>query len=166
MKGQMSALFVSLLILMAPTTTVLAQQTPGKGESQTKVAATTVEITNNNWANVHVYLDRDGFLSPLGYVDSFKTEEFRLPKSAEMAGLDLRLLVVPLASLNVYVSPQLIFAPGDQIRLNVEESLNLSNVSVLPGGADQGGDHAGGQAQDQVRVPVPVPQVPASTTWS
>ncbi len=165
MKGKVNALIVSLLLLMAPTTTVLAQQAPDKGESPAKVAATTVQITNNNWSNVHVYLDRDGFLIPLGYVDSFNTQTFTLPKSAEMVGSDLRLLVAPLAGFSSYVSPQLLFVPGDQIRLNVEEDLNLSTLTVLPRGADEPASQPGATSQSHATVPLPAPQVAALDIW-
>ncbi len=176
MSTKVNTLIVSLLLLMAPTTTVLAQQTPDKGNDKAKVAATTVQITNDNWQDVHVYLDQSGFLTPIGYVMSLQTETFPLPAAAQFAGGSTRILIAPLAGRSYYLSPQLLLVPGDQVQIDVNESLDLSTMWVGQGTvtnaqASHGKkDAAKGKAKadngkGKGKMMIPAPQMAALQMW-
>lgn len=90
-----------------------------------------VEVTNANWRDIHLYLDRDGELMPVGVVTPGEDTEITLPLLATTAG-DVRLVAAPIGGSDVYVSPILFLQPGDVVDLSLEQALNFSFASILP----------------------------------
>jgi len=93
-------------------------------------SAATVRVTNNNWSNVTVYLVRDGMRTRLGDVTSMRTEEFRMPPIFTNTSGNIQLLVSPLGSNDVYVTPGFSVQPGQQVEFNVENQLTISSFAI------------------------------------
>jgi hypothetical protein len=88
-----------------------------------------VEVRNDNWLDMNIYLVRNGNQERLGTVGSFGRGTFRLDASRLQSG-DVRLKADPIGSNVIYVSPVLIVNPGQTVRLHVMNSLSLSTVAV------------------------------------
>lgn len=91
---------------------------------------TTVQVRNDNWNTVDVYLLRSGVKWRLGMVVTGRTEKFTLPVDFERATGDLRLLVDPIGSTEVFATDPLLFNRGDTIRLDVQNHLPLTSFAV------------------------------------
>lgn len=91
---------------------------------------TTVEVTNNNWSDVVVYLVRSTNRIRLGMVTSMNTLSFRVPPMWVHAGSSLRLEARPIGAQNPYVTPSLQVSPGQRIELMVQNHMNISSVAV------------------------------------
>ncbi|MGD8321073.1 MAG: hypothetical protein PVJ02_11470 [Gemmatimonadota bacterium] len=134
-----AAALAAALLTLAPSTawarTVPSATAADSAETAkaAKPAVPTLQVENNNWMDVHVYLVQDGEPLSLGMVTGPGTTEFRLPMMATMAGSDVQLLVLPIGGNDDYLSPLLTVNPGDVVDLTVQNSLPLSSVVVSPG---------------------------------
>lgn len=139
--ASLPAMGVALALSVTP---LLAQQGPttggGANSDSTTVAKrlvpARVEVKNYNWLDVHVYVDRDGLLLPVGVVATGQTADLRLPLLATAAAGDVRLVAVPIGGSDYYVSPILFLEPGDVVNLDLENALNFSYATVLPRSRD------------------------------
>jgi hypothetical protein len=93
----------------------------------------TLQVENNNWLDVHVYLVRDGEASSLGVVSGPGEGHFRMPLVDTTPGSDVQVLILPIGGTDSYLSPSLKVNPSDQVDVTVENSLSLSSVRVKPG---------------------------------
>lgn len=93
-----------------------------------------VQVENDNWLDVHVYVVRDGEPYSLGFVTGPGHAEFTLPWMATVPGGRVQILVLPIGGTEDYLSDPLTVNPGDVLDLNVENALPLSSVTVAPGG--------------------------------
>lgn len=93
-------------------------------------ARTRIEVTNDNWNAVDVYLMRAGMAQRLGMVQTGSSRTFKMPRIYEQPGGDVRLVVEPIGPLYGYVSDPVIFSPGQRIQMNVEPDLFMSTVTV------------------------------------
>lgn len=100
------------------------------GQATERKGPTTVSVTNNNWANVNVYLLRGGTRYRLGMVTSMSTSVFRVPGTAVLSQGDVRLMVDPIGSSQGYVTPSLVVSPGDNVEFTIQNHLPVSSVSV------------------------------------
>ena len=92
-----------------------------------------MNVENNNWMDVHVYMVRNGEPFPLGTVSGPGEGRLVLPSLATTPGAQVQILVLPIGGADDYLSPTLIVNPGDVLHLTVQNSLDLSSVSVKPG---------------------------------
>lgn len=91
---------------------------------------TTIRVTNNNWANMVVYLVRSGVRVRLGTVNSMATAHFVVPRSVGAMHSDVRLVADPIGARTVYVTERLALMPGQAIEFTIENHLPLSTVTV------------------------------------
>ena len=91
---------------------------------------TSVEVTNNNWADVAVYALRDGSRQRLGMVVSMGTTVLRIPPVMVAGGNQLQLLVDPIGSSQVHVTEPFLLDVGQRVELRVQNHLATSSVSI------------------------------------
>lgn len=129
-----AVLMTAALAILAPASAwAITPSTPMAPDSVvTARKAPTVQVENNNWLDVHVYLVRDGEPFSLGVVTGPGEDRLTLPMTATLPGSDVHILVLTIGGNGVYESPSLQVNPGDVVDLNVENDLALSSVSVWP----------------------------------
>lgn len=93
-------------------------------------AATTVEVQNNNWLDMVVYVVRSGARVRLGMVTSMSKESFRVPDSAMAPASSLHLEAHPIGSNQSFVAPPVQARPGQRIDLTIQNHLAISSVTV------------------------------------
>ena len=129
-----AVLMAAALATLAPSSVwaLSVPSSPAPDSVATNRRMPTVQVENNNWLDVHVYLVRDGEPMSLGVVTGPGEDRLTLPMSATLPGSDVRILVLTIGGNGVYESPSLQVNPGDVVDLNVENDLALSSVSVWP----------------------------------
>ncbi|MEX2281351.1 MAG: hypothetical protein WEE89_02560 [Gemmatimonadota bacterium] len=91
---------------------------------------TTMLVENNNWADMTVYILRDGVRTRLGAVPSMSRSTFVL-SNAMLAGTgELRVMADPLGSPHKWTSQPILLNPGNQVRFRLENNVSLSTYSV------------------------------------
>ena len=92
--------------------------------------AATVKVENLNWSDMNVYVLQNGARTRLGTVTSMNTTVFRLPTHVLASTATVRLLLDPIGSSEMFVTDPVQVRGGEQIALNVQNSLPLSSVGV------------------------------------
>lgn len=105
---------------------------PAHAADKARTPSAVLEVQNNNWLDVHLYMVRDGMLTSLGFMNGPGSAEFDLPSPATVAGADVQLLVLPIGGTRSYLSPTLVISPGDVVDLSIENNLALSSVTISP----------------------------------
>lgn len=100
------------------------------GHERTVGPPIALTVQNDNFYDVHVYAMRDGVYESMGMVLSFTTARFEIPERFTTAGADFRLLADPIGGSGVYVSDPILIAPGQGLKLTVQNALDLSTVIV------------------------------------
>lgn len=90
----------------------------------------TVEVVNQNWQDMHVYVLASGQRRSLGMVTSQNSEVFELPRSALAADRDIVFIADPIGSVVAFVSDPVLVQPGDQVRWTIQNRLRHSSVFV------------------------------------
>lgn len=89
----------------------------------------TVRIVNRNWADMRVYLGREGQRAFLGLVTSGAAVTFPAPADMARAATAIRLVAEPVGSADVFVSEPFLADPGRTvewtIRVRPEQSSTL-----------------------------------------
>ncbi len=120
-----------LAVLAVPLLAAFASPARGPGaHAGTTDRHTTVQVRNDNWNTVDIYVMRSGVKWRLGMVVTGRTEQFKLPVDFERGAGDVRLLVDPIGSAEVYATDPLLFNRGDTIRLDVQNHLPLTSLAV------------------------------------
>jgi hypothetical protein len=91
-----------------------------------------VEVNSANWLDSHVYVVRDGLVTSIGFVMGPGKSMLTLPSLAMVPGSSLQLMVLPVGSRGMYVSPSFSVSPGDLVRLQIENNLALSTLVIAP----------------------------------
>jgi hypothetical protein len=99
--------------------------TLGKPASRSAV----VQVANNGFADVTVYVVQSGMRRRLGTVTGLSQQRFMLPRMANEAG-DVFLLADPVGGSRAYLSPGVRVRPGDAVDLRLHATLSMSSVSV------------------------------------
>jgi hypothetical protein len=94
----------------------------------------TVTVSNHNWNTIVVYAMSHGQVSRLGEVNTGTTSNLKTPAAIDPAAGDFQLLVDPIGSRLAYETGTILVNPGDNIRLTVENDLNLSTFSTQSNG--------------------------------
>lgn len=102
-----------------------AANSAGEPATATPEHAPRIQVNNDNWNQVTVYALREGLAVRLGTVTTGTTAVFDLPATMQR-GVDVRLLVQPLASWTGYVSPPIEF--GRDMTLTVANALSQSTL--------------------------------------
>ena len=107
---------------------------PGVAEARARASAgtraATVRVENLNWSDMNVYVLQNGARTRLGTVTSMNTSVFRLPAHVLASTASVRLLLDPIGSSEMYLTDPVQVRSGQQIALNVQNSLPLSSVGV------------------------------------
>jgi hypothetical protein len=99
--------------------------------AETMDKRTTLIVENNNWADMTVYLVRDGMQSRVGSVPSLSRSRFVL-SDALVGGLgEIRLLADPIGSSQRFLSQPIHVLPGQQVQFRLENNVQLSSYSVF-----------------------------------
>jgi len=122
------AIFSALLVaLTASACGSAGNAAPADGPTR---ATTTIEVRNNNWMDMVVYVVRSGMRVRLGMVNSMNETRFRVPPNMLAAGSSVRLEAHPIGSNQSYVAPPVHVAPGQRIDFTIQNHLAISSISV------------------------------------
>ncbi len=88
---------------------------------------TRLEVRNQNFNEVVVYLMPDGLRQRVGMVSGLGTETFELPRHRAQFPGGFRLLVSPIGSRETYVSETVYPGQGDTIVLTVTSRVRMSH---------------------------------------
>ena len=114
-------------LVMAACVPAQAVRTAGIASPQ---RAATVEVSNQNWADVTVYAVQTGVRQRLGTVTSMSTTVFRVPPTMAAGTGELRLVIDLLGSRQVHVTEPFFIGPGQRAVLRVQNHLAISSLSV------------------------------------
>jgi hypothetical protein len=126
-------LVAAALVALTTVPSALIAQEPAqfdedRAESEDRAV---VRVTNHNWMDMHVYLIRDGGpRQSIGVVGSFQSAELALPLRALDSATRVRIVADPIGARGVYVSPEIIASPADDVILTLQNSLPLSFMTV------------------------------------
>lgn len=97
---------------------------------KTEARAVMVQVQNNNWSDMVVYLVQGTQRVRLGMVTSMSTQSFPVARSAISSTGQVRLMADPIGSSRGYLSDPLNVRPGQRVALDVGHNLATSFVSV------------------------------------
>jgi hypothetical protein len=89
---------------------------------------TTLNVFNNNWSDMTIYVERSGVRSRIGRVSGMSQETFKVPPA--LTGGDVRIVARPLGAGDSYVSQPLLMQNGRLVELRLENNLRLSNFAI------------------------------------
>jgi membrane-bound ClpP family serine protease len=87
---------------------------------------TTVEIANNNWRDLRVYVNRSGSRFRLGTVTSMNDATYSIPSDILVPGARIRIVVEIIGSNDALTTPEVPVESGLVIQWNVENYLSNS----------------------------------------
>lgn len=91
---------------------------------------TRVQVTNNNWADMTVYLENAGMKVRLGTVTSMGKGSFRVPRAFLNSTGTVRLIADPVGSRSVHTTSPVQVWPGQLVDFTIENHLAVSSVAV------------------------------------
>lgn len=92
--------------------------------------ATKVEVRNNNWSDMNVYVERSGMRQRLGTVTSMSVKSFRVPKAFLSTSGSVRLVADPIGSRQQHITSPVQVWPGQTVAFTIENHMAISSVSV------------------------------------
>lgn len=103
----------------------------GTADPLMDIDRTTVEVTNNNWSDVRVFIVHGGSRIRLGTVSAMGRQVFQLPRTMSYATGNVRLVADPIGSRNAHFTAPITLSSGQRISFRVENHLAISTVSVF-----------------------------------
>jgi hypothetical protein len=100
------------------------------GQGGVSTAPVTIRIVNRNWADMRVYLQRNGARGLLGVVTSGATADFTAPPDLDTPGATLRLVADPIGSTVAFASEPFQVAPGQTVEWTIRTRPAQSGVTV------------------------------------
>ena len=98
----------------------------GAPESQT-----TLVVENNNWSDMVIYVTRGASRTRVGSVASMRTAKFRITDSMAGGGYgEVRIVADAIGSNRTYTSPVINIVPGSQVEVRLQNSIQISSLSV------------------------------------
>jgi hypothetical protein len=94
------------------------------------VPQTVLQVWNNNWSDMNVYVVRGTLRQRLGTVTSLTTSRFPLPAHIMASPDPVRLLADPIGVAQQYMSPPLLVSPGQFVEWRLENNVNLSSTFI------------------------------------
>ena len=116
---------IGVLFLTAACSAAIA---PSSGGPQQ--APTVVNVRNNHWENVRIYLLQGDVPIKLGVVGAMRSQTFPIPNAYLGSGLALRLAMETFGSRERHASESVNVAPGSRIEWVVEPRMKNSSVVV------------------------------------
>jgi hypothetical protein len=89
-----------------------------------------LQVANNSWSDMNVYVVRGSMRQRLGTVGSLGTGKFRLPRHIFTSPEPMRLLADPIGSTRPYLSPPLLVNPGQVVEWRLENNVQLSSAFI------------------------------------
>lgn len=93
-------------------------------------ASAAVEVRNNNWADMTVYLERNGLRQRLGTVTSMASKRFKVPRAFLSTNGSVRLVADPIGSREQHVTSPVQVWAGQTVAFTIENHMSISSVSV------------------------------------
>ncbi len=126
------SLVLPAAILMMASGCATSGSTRTSWESPRKVnRQVTLEVDNNNWADVTVYLIRYGTAVRLGRVRSMGRETLRVPAMHTAGAAPLQILLRPLGAREGVRLDPIFVQPGQRIALTLQNRLQISTYFRL-----------------------------------
>ena len=116
------------ILMLALTTACGASM--GARHSTPSPASTVLEVRNNHWEEVTVFLLRGDVPLKLGVVPAMRSERFTLPNSYIGSGIDFRLGAESFAARERVSSEGVSVSPGRRIYWTVEGRLKSSGIMI------------------------------------
>lgn len=121
--------------LLALTAAVLlaggcAHGNTARGDAKGTDAETVLQVTNNNWSDMNVYVVRGAMRQRLGTVGSLTTSKFKLPRYIFTSPDPVQLVADPIGGARPYMSPPLLVNPGAVVEWRLENNVNLSSAFI------------------------------------
>ena len=91
---------------------------------------TLIRVTNNNWADMTIYLVRSGSQRRLGTVTSQTTRTFVVPAYMMSSSNRVHLMADPIGSSRTVTSAPLLINSGQTAEWQLENSLGLSSMWI------------------------------------
>lgn len=91
---------------------------------------TTIQVENNNWSDMVVYVLLHQTRMRLGMVNSMTTTNFRLPRGIAASSGSFRIIAEPIGSRSRYVSEPISLFPGQRLELRLQNALPISSWSI------------------------------------
>jgi hypothetical protein len=88
-----------------------------------------LNVKNDNWLDVHVYVVRGGSRFRLGDVSGNTTRSLRISEGLIVAGA-IQLMVDPVGLDDPYVTDVMLVAPDQRVQLMVAPRMRLSTYAV------------------------------------
>lgn len=104
---------------------------PGaRNDAEQDAEVTLLEVENDNWQDVNVYMVRGVSRFRLGTVTGNTSATFEVPATMLAAGGELRLMADPIGSRRPYVTEPIPFARGNTVIWRLGTNLAMSNYAV------------------------------------
>jgi hypothetical protein len=88
-----------------------------------------VEIQNQNWSDITIYLMTGGLPQRLGMVTALSNGSFAFPSQRLYTGGSVRLRALPVAG-NAFTSEAILVQPGQAITWTVKNDIDTSSITV------------------------------------
>lgn len=118
------------LFLAVSATACAAHSAPQSGPLPPMQETADVRVTNNNWADMNVYVDRGGMRVRLGTVTTMATRLFHIPPALMNGNGDVRLIADPIGSRETHVTSPVQVWPGQTVAFRIENHMAISSISV------------------------------------
>ena len=89
-----------------------------------------VEVRNNNWSDMNVYVERNGMRQRLGTVTSMASRRFQIPRAFLTSTGAVRLVADPIGSQDRHVTPPVQVWPGQTVAFTIENHIAISSITV------------------------------------
>jgi hypothetical protein len=89
-----------------------------------------LEVENQGWSDIVIYLVRGTAVDRLGMVGSLNTKTFVFPFRKLGVGTDVRLRADPIGGPRTFTSENLLVQPGQWIKWTLESDLTRSFLAV------------------------------------
>ena len=114
-------LMLALGVLAAPACASNPKPSDTVGQDQ-QVETTRVRVENRNFADMEIYVLREGQRVRIGLATGNSTSTFTLPKYLMQVPTDLRFLADPIGSRDTPVSDVIHVEPGETVTLTIPAS--------------------------------------------
>ncbi len=89
-----------------------------------------VEIENQSWNTVHVYVLAGGQYQSLGQISSQNSSRYEVPRGMMGGRKEIRLAADPIGSREGFISDRILVEPGDVVSWTLTQPLAHSRVFV------------------------------------
>jgi hypothetical protein len=128
-RGIAAVAAVSCVIGLSACASASGNEQPGDAAAQDQVM---LQVQNNHWLDMAVYLIRGGTRFRLGTVGSMDTKDFQLTPDLAFYATDLRLQFDPIGARESFVTEPLFVTPGEVMMWRLQNYLPASSYMLKP----------------------------------